>query len=104
MAGTSHEEQRAILLDESRSPVKNIIWLAWPIFLENLLTTLVSYADTAMVGTLGAYATASVSISNSVVFLFNGIILALGVGITALVSQSIGAGNYPLTKKLSRHT
>ena len=57
-----------------------------------------------MVGTLGAYATASVSISNSVVFLFNGIILALGVGITALVSQSIGAGNYPLTKKLSRHT
>ncbi|MBR4056583.1 MAG: MATE family efflux transporter [Oscillospiraceae bacterium] len=97
------EERRAILLDESRSPVRNIIWLAWPIFLENVLSTLVSYADTAMVGALGAYATASVSISNSVVFLFNGTILALGVGVTALISQSIGAQDYDLTKKLARH-
>lgn len=59
--------KRLDLLDESRSPLRNIVLLAWPIFLENVLSTLVSYADTAMVGSLGAYATASVSISNSVV-------------------------------------
>lgn len=103
MAKISAAERRAILLDESRSPVRNILWLAWPIFLENLLMTLVSYADTAMVGSLGAYATASVSISNSVVFLLNGVILSLGVGITALISQSIGADDVQLTKKLTRH-
>ena len=91
------------LLDESRSPFRNIVLLAWPIFLENVLTTLVSYADTAMVGTLGAYATAAVSISNSVVFLLNGVIMALGVGVTALISQSVGAGDVEMTKKLTRH-
>lgn len=90
------------LLDESRSPLRNTVLLAWPIFLENILTTLVSYADTAMVGSLGAYATAAVSISNSVVFLLNGVMMALGVGVTALISQSVGAGNLDMTKKLIR--
>ncbi len=56
-----------------------------------------------MVGSLGAYATASVSISNSVVFLLNGVIMALGVGVTALISQSVGAGDTDMTKKLTRH-
>ena len=51
--------------DESRSPFKTIVLLAWPVFLEQIFTTLVSYADTAMVGSLGAWATASVTISNS---------------------------------------
>lgn len=97
------KEKRLNLLDESRSPLRNIVLLAWPIFLENVLTTLVSYADTAMVGSLGAYATASVSISNSVVFLLNGVIMALGVGVTALISQSVGAGDTDMTKKLTRH-
>jgi len=100
---STKSSSRTMLLDESRSPLKNIIWLAWPIFLENVLHTLVQYADTAMVGSLGAYATAATSISNSIVFLLNGSIMALGVGVTALISQSIGAGDYDLTKKLTRH-
>ena len=91
------------ILDENASPLRNIIWLAWPIFLENVLSTLVSYADTAMVGVIGKHATAAVSISNSVVFLLNGVIMSLGVGVTALISQSIGAGDQELTKKLTRH-
>lgn len=102
MAKKMSKEQQALLLDESRSPSRNILWLAWPIFLENVLSTLVSYADTAMVGSMGAYATASVSISNSVVFLFNGVVMALGIGVTALISQSVGAGDRELTKKLTR--
>ena len=63
-------------VDGSRKPLHNILLLTWPIFLENVLTTLVGYADTAMVGSMGAYATAAVSISNSVVFLLNGAIMA----------------------------
>lgn len=53
------------LTDETLSPVRVILFLTWPLFLEQILTTLVSYADTAMVGALGVSATASVSISNS---------------------------------------
>ena len=89
--------------DESRSPFKTIVLLAWPVFLEQIFTTLVSYADTAMVGSLGAWATASVTISNSPIFLLNGIMMALGVGVTALVAQATGAGDHEMVRKVIRH-
>ena len=89
--------------DESRSAAKTIVLLAWPVLLEQIFTTLVSFADTAMVGSLGAGATAAVSISNSPIFLLNGIIMSLGVGITALVARATGAGNTELVRKLMRH-
>lgn len=89
--------------DESRSTVMTVILLAWPVLVEQIFTTLVSFADTAMVGSMGAAATASVSISNAPNFLMNGIIMSLGVGITAMVARATGAGNTQLVKTLMRH-
>jgi len=89
--------------DEKQSVTKTIILLAWPVFVEQVFTTLVSYADTAMVGSMGAGATAAISISNSPIFLLNGIIMALGVGITSLVARAVGAGQPEQVKKLMRH-
>ena len=77
-------KQRLDLTDERLSPFKVILWLAWPLFLEQILATLVSFVDNAMVGSLGAYASASISISNSFVFLINGAVMALGVGLASL--------------------
>ena len=91
------------LTDERISPVKVILWLAWPLFLEQILSTLVSFADTAMVGALGVTATASISISNSFVFLLNGVMLALGTGLTAYVARSVGAKDYEAAKSYIRH-
>lgn len=91
------------LTNESISPIKVILYLAWPLFLEQILSTLVSFADTAMVGTLGKEATAAVSISNSFVFLINGVVMALGIGITAYVARSVGAKDYEKAKAYIRH-
>ena len=91
------------LTDERISPFKVIIWLAWPLFLEQILSTFVSFADTAMVGALGKNATASVSISNSFVFLINGVMMALGTGITAYVARSVGAKDHEAAKAYIRH-
>lgn len=91
------------LTDESRSPFWVICWLAWPLFLEQILTTLVSFADTAMVGALGVNATAAVSISNSFVFLINGAVVAMGIGITAYVARSVGAKDFDAAKAYIRH-
>lgn len=95
--------QKLDLTNENQSTLKVILWLAWPLFLEQILSTLVSFVDTAMVGTLGAAATASVSISNSFVFLINGVVIALGVGITAYVARSVGARDYDAAKAYIRH-
>lgn len=91
------------ILDETRSPIMTILLLAWPVFVEQIFTTLVSFADTAMVGSLGAEATAAISISNSPVFLLNGLIMSLGVGITALVARATGRGDEEAVRKLMRH-
>ena len=91
------------LTDERISPIKAILWLSWPLFLEQILSTLVSFADQAMVGSLGVEATAAVSISNSFVFLLNGVILALGTGLTAYVARSVGAKNYEAARSYIRH-
>ena len=99
----AREKKQLDLTNENIHPIKIIAWLAWPVFLEQILTTLVSFADTAMVGALGPSATASVSISNSVVFLLNGAVMALGVGITAYVARSVGAKDYEAAKAYIRH-
>ena len=91
------------LTDEHISPIKVILWLAWPLFLEQILSTFVSFVDTAMVGALGVNATASVSISNSFVFLLNGIVMALGTGLTAYVARSVGARDYEAARAYIRH-
>lgn len=91
------------LTNENQSTFKVILWLAWPLFVEQILSTLVSFVDTAMVGSLGAAATAAVSISNSFVFLINGVVIALGVGITAYVARSVGARDYHAAKAYIRH-
>lgn len=91
------------ITDESRKPWLTILLLAWPVFVEQIFTTLVSFVDTAMVGSLGAEATASISISNSPVFLLNGLVMSLGVGITALVARATGAKDTETVQKLMRH-
>lgn len=91
------------LTDSNVSPYKVILWLAWPLFLEQILSTFVSFVDTAMVGSLGVNATASISISNSFVFLLNGAVMSLGVGITAYIARCCGAKDYEAAKAYVRH-
>jgi len=94
---------RLDLTDERQSPYKVILLLAWPLFVEQILATMVSFVDNAMVGSLGASASASISISNSFVFLINGAVMALGVGLTTYVARSVGAKDYEAAKAYIRH-
>ena len=90
------------MVDENRRPSFTIVMLAWPVFVEQILVSLVSYVDTAMVGSMGANATAAVSISNSPNMLVNGTIMAIGVGFTAMISRAIGAEDLQRAKDLMR--
>ncbi len=65
--------------------------LSWPAILEQLLGTMVSYVDTAMVGVLGAAATAAVSINASPIWLVGGILSGIGVGYSVQVANAVGA-------------
>ena len=69
---------RRILIDDRVKPSTTIFLLAWPVLVEQILSTLVHSVDTAMVGSLGAVATASVSISGTPMMLINGIVMSFG--------------------------
>lgn len=90
------------IVDENKNPWLTILVLAWPIFLEQVLTSLVQAVDTAMVGSMGAIATTSVSISQSPNMLVNGVVMSLGVGFTSLIARSVGAGENERAKTLIR--
>lgn len=67
--------------------------LAWPTVLEQFLGTIVQYVDTAMVGHLGAEATATVSLSSTYNWLFGSVMSALGIGFLSYIARAIGEKN-----------
>ena len=74
-----------------RSTISIILALAWPAIVEQALQTIVHYIDTAMVGSLGVHATASVGMTASVTWLSNAPLWSMGIGVLACVARSFGA-------------
>lgn len=69
------------------------IWqLAAPSITANLMFSLVAMIQTKFVGGLGASAVASVGAGQRVFFALQALLMAIGVGTTALVARSWGAG------------
>ena len=69
---------------------KMLITLAIPTILEQILSTLLQYVDTAMVGHLGEQATAAVSITTTITWLFASVPSAIGVAVLALIARYYG--------------
>lgn len=90
------------LLDESRSPLRSIWFLAWPLMLEQVLIMLVNYVDTAMVGAMGPNATAAVALTSPASMLLNGIFAGVSIGFSVPVGRCIGAGDIDKAKRVVR--
>lgn len=85
-----------------RSRLAIVFTLAWPSICEQILQTLVNYVDTAMVGSLGAHATAAVAVNTPMVWLVNGLLTGMGVGFSVQVAQYIGARKTQAVKETIR--
>lgn len=70
---------------------RTILELAWPAIVGNLLQTVVSMVDLAMVGRLGPVAVAAVGLGGQMLWFLNALIVSVTVGTTALVARFIGA-------------
>ena len=78
--------ETSVLADRRRL----IIALTWPALAENLLSTLVSMADTMMVAALGTFAVNAVGLVTQPRFIVLSAFMALGVGSTSLVARAKG--------------
>jgi len=82
--------------------LRTLLLLSIPTIAEEVLTTLLQYVDTAMVGRLGEQATAAVSVTTTINWLLGSIFSAIGTAVLTLISQAIGAGNQERAARLSQ--
>ena len=75
-----------------KEQIKLVFFLSIPAIFEQLVITLMSYIDTAMVGSLGYMATASIGVVSSTIWLLNGFVNAAAIGFSVQVAQYLGAG------------
>ncbi|HCT46241.1 MAG TPA: hypothetical protein DF699_13615, partial [Phycisphaerales bacterium] len=71
-----------------------IVVLAWPVVLESFLNSLVGLTDTKLSASLedGVAATDAIGGASYIMWFIGLVIMAIGVGATALISRSVGKG------------
>lgn len=76
-----------------------IMTLALPTIIEQALQTIVQYTDTAMVGRLGADASAAVGLTTSITWLVNSPMFAAGIGVLACTARFSGSRDMESLRK-----
>lgn len=84
-----------------KQALETLVRLALPAIVQQMLSSILQYVDTAMVGRLGAAATASVSTSTSVNWLVHSLPGGFAIGLLSLLSQAYGRGDRDEMKRLS---
>ena len=80
------------------------ILLSIPAILAQLSTILMQYIDAAMVGSLGAQASASIGLVSTTVWIFHGLIVAASMGFSVLVAHRIGANTFDKARDIVRES
>ena len=80
-------------MKRGRAFYKDVVVLAIPILLQNLITTSLGLIDTFMVGSLGEAPLAAVLLANTPVFVIQLVIFGLQSGSSVLISQFWGKGD-----------
>jgi putative MATE family efflux protein len=79
------------VIDEQRL-LQSIIRLSWPVVAQQISFSMVQLVDTALVGHLGDDSLAGVRLAGQILWFSQAGIVACGVGATAIVARTVGAG------------
>ena len=79
--------------------IKEIMHLAWPAIIQEAMAVVVVYADTAMVGKLGANASAAVGLTSTFSWLITSVCLGFGVGVLAVAAKADGQNDKKKTSE-----
>ena len=90
------------IINSGERPIKIVLRLAVPSVLEQVLLSLAGLIDTAMVGALGANATAAIGINAATVWLVQGLIMAVSISFMFMVARKIGEGRIEEAKQITR--
>lgn len=86
------------------APQLRLVWqLSLPAILTQITTIAMQYIDSAMVGALGADASAAIGLVASSTWLFGGVTTAVSAGFSVQVAHRIGAGEDAEARTVVRH-
>ena len=86
------------------APQLRLVWqLSLPAILTQITTIAMQYIDSAMVGALGADASAAIGLVASSTWLFGGVTTAVSAGFSVQVAHRIGAGENTEARTVVRH-
>lgn len=83
---------------------KEIIQMAVPATIENILETSVGFIDSLMISKIGLLAVAGVGVANTILNVYLAIFIALEIGTSSLISRSIGANQIKKAKLIARQS
>ena len=84
--------------------IKLVISLSLPSIMAQLTSIIMQYIDAAMVGQLGANASASIGLVASTTWLFSGLCVAAVAGFSIQVAQYVGAKEFDKARAVLRHS
>lgn len=88
----------------SLRPAVAEVWrLSLPAILTQITTIVMQYIDSAMVGALGANASAAIGLVSTSTWLFSGVTYAVSAGFSVQVAHHIGAGEDERARHVVRH-
>lgn len=88
---------------EFKPQIQRVWTLSVPAILTQLTTIAMQYIDSAMVGSLGANASAAIGLVSTSTWLIGGVGSAFSAGFTVQVAQYIGANEAYNARKVSKH-
>ena len=86
-------------METKKQNFARIFRMAWPAIVQEALNTIVTYIDAALIGGLGANASAAVGLTGTIFWLVSSIPSAFGVGVLSVCAQADGAKDENLIKK-----
>jgi putative MATE family efflux protein len=97
----------AILRQDEQAGLRQILSVVWnlsiPAFLAQITVIAMQYIDTAMVGSLGANASAAIGVVSTSTWLLNGLCNAVSTGFSVQVAEKIGAGEERKARTILKH-
>lgn len=96
--------RQAPRLDASTSSNRQLLRLAGPSLIENLLQTMLMTFDMMFVGQLGKDAIAGIGLGGQLTFFLQVAFMGLAVGNTALVARAIGAGDQRAAERIAKQS
>ena len=98
------EKLRSDYFFSTKEKISIVYMLSMPAILAQISEIIMQYIDAAMVGTLGAGASASIGLIASSTWLFGGLLSAIAAGFAVQVSHAVGAGDNNRAKSIFKQS